>query len=687
MKRTVWMMAATLCMTGPALAQERAPDISGAPAGAAVEQTAGEREPWFGTFSIIAWDPETREFGVATQSRAFGAGAAVPYAIPEVGAIATQAGANRLYGPKAVALLQQGLTPEEVVKRITDEDGGRDRRQVAVIDTQGRVGIYTGRHVIDRNSDPNDPVHLGGYAGHRVGTHYVAIGNTLASEKVVEGIARGYEQTTGPMAERLMAALEGGQAAGGDTRGMQSGGILVVRPLQAGSTSTVERIVDIRVDDAKDPFVELRRLLNITTGVPGRLTTRSEELAKEGKFSEAIAVQKEALAINPHSDRLLYALAQRHAQAGEYLLAMGPLAEALGMHPAMRAEASDDPLFAAMRELPEFRRAVAAEAGAAAGGQVEAPHEGDPWFGTFSIVAWDPKTGDLGVATQSRAFGAGAAVPYAIAGVGAVATQASANRQYGPKAIALLRDGRTPEEIVKIISDEDEGRDSRQVIVIDTQGRTGVFTGNGVRERNAARGAFAGFAAGTNYAAAGNTLAGEGVVKAMASAYERGTGTMADRLMDALEAGHAAGGDTRGMQSGGILVVRPIAPGTDGVNERIVDIRVDDARNPFVELRRLLQIQQGEPARITERAEALSKAGRHAEAMAEQKKALDIQPHHDRWLVALAARHVQAGEYAAAMEPLAEAVAMHPNLKGQLVTDPVFAPLKTFAEFQRLVAR
>ncbi|MDP1569212.1 MAG: DUF1028 domain-containing protein [Vicinamibacterales bacterium] len=654
----------------------------------AEERTSGPdpaaADPWFGTFSIIAWDPETQELGVATQSRAFGAGAAVPYAIPGVGAVATQAAANRLYGPKAVALLRQGLSPAEVVRRITDEDGGRDRRQVAVIDTQGRTGIYTGRHVIDRNSDPNDPIHLGGYAGHLTGPHYVAIGNTLASEDVVRGIARGYEQAKGSMGERLMAALEGGQAAGGDTRGMQSGGILVVRPLPDGSTSTVERIIDIRVDDAKEPFVELRRLLNITTGVPGRMTTQSEALAKAGKFAEAIAEQEKALAINPHSDRLLYALAQRRAQAGEFLRALGPLGEALAMHPAMKTQAAEDPAFEQMRGLAEFQRMVAATPARDSGGQGEPPATVDPWFGTFSIAAFDPATGEFGVATQSRAFGAGAAVPYAVAGVGAVATQASANRQYGPKAIALLQQGVAPAEIVTRISDEDEGRDSRQLIVVDATGRTGVFTGKGVSERNAARGAFAGYAAGPNYAAAGNTLAGEAVVKAMAQAYERGTGTLADRLMDALDAGQAAGGDTRGMQSGGILVVRPIPPGADSTNERIVDIRVDDARDPFVELRRLLQITQGAPARHTTRAEALSKAGRHAEAIAEQKKAIAIQPHHDRWLYALAQRYVQAGEYGAALEPLTEALAMHPNLRGQLAADPVFAPMQPFVEFQRL---
>jgi uncharacterized Ntn-hydrolase superfamily protein len=658
---------------------------------AAQDRAAGQDpnalDPWFGTFSIIAFDPATNELGVATQSRAFGAGAAVPYAIPGVGAIATQASANRSYGPKAVAMLQQGVAPDEIVKRLAAEDEGRDSRQVAVIDTKGRTGIFTGKRVIDRNSDPKDPIHLGGYAGHVVGTNYVAVGNTLASEAVVKGIARGYEQTKGSMAERLMAALEGGQAAGGDTRGMQSGGILVVKPLAPGSTSTVERIVDIRVDDAPNPFVELRRLLNITLGVPGQLTTRSEALVKEGKFAEAIAEQKKALAINPHSDRLLYSLAQRHAQAGEFLNALAPLGEALAMAPTLKKQAAEDPLFEKLRGLGEFQRMVVGTgAGTTSGGDAQ-PDAVDPWFGTFSIVAFDPKTGEHGVATQSRAFGAGAAVPYAIPGVGAVATQASANRQYGPKAIALLREGRSPEEIVKRVTDEDEGRDSRQLIVVDAKGRTAVYTGKGVSERNAARGAFAGFAAGPNFAAAGNTLASEAVVKAMAQAYEKGTGTMGSRLMDALEAGQQAGGDTRGMQSGGILVVKPLAPGSTSTVERIVDIRVDDARNPFVELRRLLNITEGAPGRHTTRAEELSKAGRHAEAIAEQKKALEIQPNHDRWLYALAQRHVQAGEYAAALGPLSKAIEMHPNLKGQLANDAVFEPMKPFAEFQRLVQK
>ena len=179
-------------------------------------------DPWFGTFSIIAFDPATNELGVGVQSRAFGAGAAVPYAKPGVGAVATQASANRQYGPKAIALLEQGLSPADVVKRITDEDPGRDTRQVAVIDAKGRSAVYTGKRVIDRNSDPKDLVHLGGFAGFAAGPNFSAQGNTLASEEVVKAMAAAYQAGQGSMAERLMDALDAGQSKGGDTRGMQS---------------------------------------------------------------------------------------------------------------------------------------------------------------------------------------------------------------------------------------------------------------------------------------------------------------------------------------------------------------------------------------------------------------------------------------------------------------------------------
>jgi len=348
MKRIVLLPVLIVAVAGRAAAQS--PD-------------AGLDDPskparWFATFSIIAFDPGTSDFGVAVQSHAFTAGAAVPYAIPGVGAVATQAAANRLYGPKAIELLKQGLSPADVVKRLTDDDPGRDTRQVAVIDAKGRSAVYTGKRVIDRNSDVADVVHLGGYAGHITGQNYSVQGNTLASEDVLRNMARAYEQGTGTMAERLMDALDAGQAAGGDTRGMQSAGLLVVRPVPAGSNIVNDRIVDLRVDDAVDPFKELRRLLNISLGVPRKLTDQSAELANAGRFDDAVALVRKALEIQPNSDALHYALAQRYAQAGRPLQALVPLREAIRLHPNLARQAAADPVFAKLRELAEFKRLV-----------------------------------------------------------------------------------------------------------------------------------------------------------------------------------------------------------------------------------------------------------------------------------------------------------------------------------------
>jgi uncharacterized Ntn-hydrolase superfamily protein len=342
-------LIAVLLATASLYAQD-APRIT--PAG-------GGPDPWFGTFSIIAFDPATNELGVGVQSRAFGAGAAVPYAKPGVGAVATQASANRQYGPKAIALLEQGLSPSEVVKRITDEDPGRDTRQVAVIDTKGRSAVYTGKRVIDRNSDPKDLVHLGGYAGHVSGDNVSAQGNTLASAAVVEAMADAYRNGKGTMAERLMDALDAGQSKGGDTRGIQSAGILVVRPLDPKSDSTVERIVDIRVDDSAEPFKELRRLLNMTTGVPNRLMTKATELSKAARHAEAIAEARKALEINPRAETLMYGLAKLYAASGDTKMALEQLGHAVARQPKQwKFEAANDPAFEQMRALPEFQRLV-----------------------------------------------------------------------------------------------------------------------------------------------------------------------------------------------------------------------------------------------------------------------------------------------------------------------------------------
>ncbi len=201
------------------------------------------------TFSIVGLDPETEEVGVAVQSRAFRAGAIVSYAKAGVGAVATQASANQSYGPRGLELLEQGLSPADVVERLTSADEGRARRQLAVIDARGRVKAYTGSETRD-------------WAGHIEGENYSVQGNILASEAVVRAMAEAFESSTGVLAERFMDALDAGQAAGGDSRGKQSGGILIVKPI-GDSGRTTDRWVDIRVDDHATPFLEMRRLMEM----------------------------------------------------------------------------------------------------------------------------------------------------------------------------------------------------------------------------------------------------------------------------------------------------------------------------------------------------------------------------------------------------------------------------------------
>ena len=202
-----------------------------------------------GTYSIVARDAATGELGVAVQSRAFAVGSRVPHAKAGVGAIATQASTNVAYGVDGLALLEKGLSPDEVVKRVTAGDDRRDRRQLAVLDAGGRVKAYTG-------SGTN------AWAGHIEGENYSVQGNILAGEAVVKEMARAFEQTRGELALRLMAALDAAQAAGGDKRGVQSAALLVVKAIDSPDR-TSDRWIDIRVDDSTNPLGELRRLLTL----------------------------------------------------------------------------------------------------------------------------------------------------------------------------------------------------------------------------------------------------------------------------------------------------------------------------------------------------------------------------------------------------------------------------------------
>ena len=207
-----------------------------------------------------------------------------------------------------------------------------------------------------------------------------------------------------------------------------------------------------------------------------------------------------------------------------------------------------------------------------------------PPVATFSIVGYDAETGDLGIAVQSKFFAVGSVVPWAEAGVGAIATQSWANTTYGPNGLKLLKSGLSAEQTLERLTADDTGRATRQVGIVDAKGRVANYTGD---ECNA----WAGAVSGKHYTAQGNILAGEDVVKAMGKAFEGTEGELADKLMAALFAGQEKGGDTRGQQSAALLVVREQG-GYGGFNDRYIDLRVDDAEKPIEELQRLLEIHK-----------------------------------------------------------------------------------------------
>jgi uncharacterized Ntn-hydrolase superfamily protein len=204
-----------------------------------------------------------------------------------------------------------------------------------------------------------------------------------------------------------------------------------------------------------------------------------------------------------------------------------------------------------------------------------------PFPSTFSIVAVDRSTGEVGVGVQSKFLSVGAAVPWVRAGVGAVATQAFCNTSFGPRGLDLLASGKTPDEVVDLLIASDPGHADRQFGLVDLTGRSATYTGARCIE------AAAGLAE-PDFAVQGNCLASVHVVDAMAEAFRTSSGHLADRIVAVLRAAQAAGGDKRGQQSAALVIEKP-GGGYGGFNDRYVDLRVDDHATPIEELARLLE--------------------------------------------------------------------------------------------------
>jgi len=197
----------------------------------------------------------------------------VPWAEPQVGAIATQAYANPRYGPDGLALLREGLSAEQVVERLTSADEGRDQRQLGIVDGAGRSASFTGAECLE-------------WAGVRTGPCYAAQGNILVSAETVDAIAESFESSSGPLADRLLDCLDAAQAAGGDRRGQQSAALLVVEK-DGGYANLSDTIVELRVEDHERPLDELRRLYGLHVALFGE-TPRDEWLAVDDALADEL---------------------------------------------------------------------------------------------------------------------------------------------------------------------------------------------------------------------------------------------------------------------------------------------------------------------------------------------------------------------------------------------------------------
>jgi uncharacterized Ntn-hydrolase superfamily protein len=244
------------------------------------------------TFSIVACDLDTAQWGVAVESKFLAAGSLVPWAEPQVGAIATQAYANPRYGPEGLALLRDGLPAAEVVRRLTEADPQRETRQLGVVDAHGSAATYTGGECY-------------AWAGGRTGECYAAQGNILVSRETVDALADTFEATAGaPLAGRLLDCLSAAQAAGGDSRGQQAAGLLVVER-DSGYLRLTDVVVDLRVDDHERPIDELRRIYGLHQAIFGE-TPRNEWLPVDDDLRAELERRLEALG---YADALPVALA------------------------------------------------------------------------------------------------------------------------------------------------------------------------------------------------------------------------------------------------------------------------------------------------------------------------------------------------------------------------------------------
>ena len=253
------------------------------------------------TYSIVARDKSTGEFGVAVQSHYFQVGPAVPWALSGIGAVATQSQVNIAFGPLGLELMRNGYDAEQALRALLAGDSAPEVRQCAIVDAAGNVAAHTGAKCIPA-------------AGHKLGIGYSCQANLMEKDTVWDAMAAAYESSTEPLAERMMAALEAAEAEGGDIRGKQSAAMLVVAGNGTGR-SWEDRVIDLRVEDAAEPLPELRRLLRLKRAYMA--VSAADRLIGAGEPAASNAKRKEALELAPEVIQIKFFAGLTMAGAGD----------------------------------------------------------------------------------------------------------------------------------------------------------------------------------------------------------------------------------------------------------------------------------------------------------------------------------------------------------------------------------
>jgi uncharacterized Ntn-hydrolase superfamily protein len=277
----------------------------------------GITDPFVHTYSIVARDHHTGQIGVAVQSHYFSVGSTVPWAEAGVGAVATQAFANRDYGPQGLTLMRQGRNAAQALEILLQQDEEREIRQVALVDARGNVAVHTGSKCISS-------------AGHATGDHFSVQANMMVDDSVWSVMKHAYERAEGDLANRMIAALEAAQEAGGDIRGQQAAAILIVSGEQQ-QQSWHGRVFDLRVEDHPRPVEELKRLVSIRKA--WLLFDQSNELALAQRFDEAVNLLRKAIELGPDITELKFRGTSILFMAGEVPEALALLRDVFTREP------------------------------------------------------------------------------------------------------------------------------------------------------------------------------------------------------------------------------------------------------------------------------------------------------------------------------------------------------------------